>query len=550
MLFFGETGILLNSFFHTSDASDYSLTTEGTMSDTTEQCRDLPGLAESYWIASSETTDFPLLAGDGRVDVTVLGGGIAGITVAYLLKRSGHTVALVEAGRIVRGTSGYTTAKVTSLHRLIYRYLTDTFGIRKARQYADSNQAAIEKVAELVRELSIDCGFVRKPAYTYAESPSSVPDVEQEADSVKALGLPARFIDEIPLPVDSFGAIRMDNQAQFHPRKYLLALAARIPGDGSYIFENTRALGLTEIKNYVKVITAGGDLESDAVVIATHYPVHDRPGAYYSRLSPSRSYAIGARIGKPFPDGMFINAAGTVHSWRSHLEGERELVIVTGEEHPTGTDTDTRARYRMLESYARTVYDVRWVDYHWSAQDYFTPDRVPYIGPITEGHERIFVATGFNKWGMSAGTAAALIIADLVRGRSSPWAGVFSPSRFEAGEPPGAGLDAVLNGAGGEVVTLSAPYHQEVASIPGEGGSVIKIEGKNVAIYKDAAGNIHTLDPTCMHMGCRVRWNNAEHSWDCPCHGSRYDPAGHVIEGPTVKDLAKIKIKKSEERPD
>ncbi|MBP1929634.1 glycine/D-amino acid oxidase-like deaminating enzyme/nitrite reductase/ring-hydroxylating ferredoxin subunit [Methanolinea mesophila] len=514
------------------------------MSDDTEHCTELPGMAESYWIATSEKTAFPPLAGDGRVDVTVLGGGIAGVTAAYLLKHSGFTVALVEAGRIVSGTTGYTTAKLTSLHRLIYGHLVDSFGSSKARQYADANQNAIEKVGDLVRELSIDCGFVRKPAYTYAESESSRPGVEREADTAKVLGLPARFVEEIPLPVESHGAVRVDNQAQFHPRKYLLGLAARIPGNGSHIFENTRALDLTEIKDYVKVTTAGGDLESDAVVLATHYPVFDRPGTYFSRLSPSRSYAIGARIDDPFPEGMFINAAGTVHSWRSHRDSGKELVIVTGEEHPTGSVTDTRANYRGLEAYARTVYDVRWIDYHWSAQDYFTPDRVPYIGQIAEGHERIFVATGFNKWGMTAGTAAAMILTDLVSGRSSPWAEVFSPSRFEAGELPEGGLEEFLKAAGGEIETPSGPYYKELASVPNGEGSVIKIGEKKVAIYKDAAGNEHTLDPTCMHMGCRVRWNNAEGSWDCPCHGSRYNPEGQVIEGPTVRDLVKMKIKR------
>jgi len=514
------------------------------MSESNEQCKDLPGLAESYWIATSHRTNFPPLAGDGRVDVTILGGGIVGITVAYLLKSSGYTVALVEADQILRGTTGYTTAKLTSLHRLIYRYLIDTFGSSKAGQYADSNQKAIEMVENLVRELSIPCDFVKRPAYTYAESASSRPDVEREVDAAKALGLPARFVEEIPLPAGSFGAILMDNQAQFHPRKYLLALAAKIPGDGSYIFENTRALALTEIKNYLKVTTMGGDIESDRVILATHFPMYDRPGAYFSRLSPSRSYAIGARIAEPFPEGMFINAAGTVHSWRSHSDGERELVIVTGEEHPAGSITDTVARYRMLESYARTVYDVRWIDYHWSAQDYFTPDRVPYIGPITEGHERIFVATGFNKWGMSAGTAAAMILVDQVRGRSNPWAEVYSPSRFKGGEPPGTELETFLKAAGGEITVRPDLYHREVESLQGDEGSVIKIEGRKVAVYKDMAGNVHTHDPTCMHMGCTVKWNNAERTWDCPCHGSRYDPMGHVIEGPTVKDLAQIKIKK------
>ncbi len=507
------------------------------MGESPERDEDLPGTAESYWIATSPETGFPPLDGDGRVDVTVIGGGIAGITTAILLKRAGLTVALLDARRIVTRTTGYTTAKITSLHRLIYTHVIDRFGSAKARQYAEANQAGIETIASLVREYNIPCSFERKPAYTYAESEESRDPVAAEADAARSLGLPATFTEDIPLPEKAHGAVVLENQAQFHPRNYLLLLAGHLPGEGSYVFEMTRAVDLEEQPDGVVVKTDRGSLSSDYAVLATHYPVYDRPGAYFARMQPSRSYALGIRIDEPFPDGIFINAAGPVHSWRSQPAGDGDLVIVTGAAHDTGTVTDTRAHYRSLEAYARSVYPVGSVDYRWSAQDYITADRVPYIGPLAEGHGRVFVATGFGKWGMAAGTAAGMILADLIRGRINPWAEVFDPSRFrEQPEFPDR-VRRKLQAAGGAIEVDTGRFEREIAAIPPGEGKVVEFDGQKVAIVRDEHGGVHTLDATCMHMGCTVAWNNAEKSWDCPCHGSRYDASGKVIGSPTVKDL-------------
>ena len=503
----------------------------------------LPGIAESYWIATSPETGFSHLNEDGRADVTVIGGGIAGVTTAFLLKQAGLTVILLEAGRIVRGATGYTTAKITSLHRLIYRNLVDRFGSTKARQYADANQAGIDMIASLIREYRIPCSFERKSAYTYAESEEARDLVAAEADAARSLGLPAAFTEEVGLPVETHGAVVLENQAQFHPRNYLLLLAGHLPGDGSYIFEMTRAVGIEEQGDEVRVRTDRGVLSSDHAVLATHYPIYDRPGSYFARMQASRSYALGLRIHEPFPEGIFINAGGSVHSWRSQpAADDSELVIVTGEDHDTGKVGDTRARYNRLDEYARSVYPARTVAYHWSAQDYVTADRVPYIGPLAEGHERIFVATGFGKWGMAVGTAAGIILSDLIQGRTNPWAGVFDPARFEERPEYPDWVQKRLQSVGGTITVDASWFDREVAAVPPGAGKVIEIGGQKVAVYRDGRGALHALDPTCMHMACTVAWNNAERSWDCPCHGSRYDAHGRVIESPTVRDLARKEI--------
>ena len=507
------------------------------MGEPPERSDDLPGRAESYWIATSPETGFPPLDGDGRVDVTVIGGGIAGITTAFLLKKAGMTVALIDAYRIVTGATGHTTAKITSLHRLIYAELIDRFGMEKARQYAEANQAGVKTVASLVREYDIPCSFEQKPAYTYAESEESRGRVAAEADAARSLGLPAAFVEDVPLPTPTYGAVVLEDQAQFHPRNYLLLLAGHLPGEGSYVFEMTRALDIEEQAGGVAVKTDRGTLNSRYAVLATHYPIYDRPGAYFARMQPSRSYALGIRTDEPFPDGMYINAAGPVHSWRSQPAADGELVIVTGEAHATGQAADTRAHYRSLEEYARSVYPTRSVDYRWSAQDYITADRVPYIGRLAAGHDRIFVATGFGKWGMAAGTAAGMILTDLIRGRTNPWAEVFDPSRFrEQPEFPDR-VRRKLETAGGRVEADAAWFDREIKAIPAGEGKVIEIGGQEVAAYRDRGGEVTTLDATCMHMGCTVAWNSAERSWDCPCHGSRYGADGRVIESPTVRDL-------------
>jgi len=498
----------------------------------------LPGRHESFWMETTPETSYPPLPGDIETDVAVVGGGIVGITTALLLKQAGYTVAVIEGDRVCSGVTGHTTAKITSLHRLIYADLIDRFGSTEARQYADANQAAIGKIAALVQEYAIPCSFERKPAYTFAESADDRERVAAEADAARGLGLPAAFVEEIPLPGRTYGAVRFADQAQFHPRSYLLHLASLVPEAGSRIFEKTRALAVEDEKGSCRVRTENGTVTARAVVLATHYPFYDGPGFYYARMEPSRSYVLGVRLDEPFPDGMFINAAGPAHSWRSQPADGGELVFVGGMQHRTGEDTDTREHYRSLEAYARSVYPLRSVDYRWSAQDYITIDGVPYIGPLADGHENVYIATGFRKWGMTNGTVAALILTDMIRGRENPWSGVYAPDRFKPAASARSFLvhnievaEKYISGA------ISRPSGDLADVRPGE-GRILMIEGRKAGVFRDREGRVRAINPACTHMGCVVAWNSAEETWDCPCHGSRYDASGRVIHGPAVKDLA------------
>ena len=497
----------------------------------------LPGRHESFWMETTAETSYPPLPGNLETDVVVVGGGITGITTAFLLKQAGYAVAVIEGDRICRGVTGHTTAKVTSLHRLIYADLIDRFGSRQAQQYAEANQAAIETVASVVREYDIPCSFERKPAYTYAESEESRNLVAAEADAARSLGLPATFVEEVPLPGRTYGAVVVENQAQFHPRNYLLLLASLVPGDGSQIFENTRAIEVQDGGGRCTVRTERGTVTVRAGVLATHYPFYDSPGFYYARMEPSRSYVLGLRIDEPFPDGTFINAEGPTHSWRSQPTGDGELVLVTGMEHRAGESVDTREHYRDLEAYVRSIYPVRSVDYRWSAQDYITNDGVPYIGPLAEGHENIYIATGFRKWGMTNGTAAATILTDMIRGRASPWAEVYAPDRFKPAASARRFLVHNIEVAEKYIGGVISRPAGDLADVPPGEGRVLMIEGQKAGVFRDREGRVHAVNPTCTHMGCVAAWNSAEETWDCPCHGSRFDADGKVIHGPAVKDL-------------
>jgi glycine/D-amino acid oxidase-like deaminating enzyme/nitrite reductase/ring-hydroxylating ferredoxin subunit len=504
---------------------------------------DLPGRAESYWIASTPDAIFPPLSGAVDVDVAVIGGGIVGITTAYFLKQAGLKVGIIEANRILQGVTGHTTAKVTSLHRLIYHPLIQEIGRDLTRQYAEANQTAIEKIASVAQSEAISCDFIRKPAYTYADSDQSLDPVIREVQAAKSLGLPASYVEDVPLPFETSGAVCFQNQAQFHPRKYLCALARKIPGDGSMIFEKTRALNITEGDPCI-IKTDLGTMTAKDVVIATHFPFYDKPGMYFARMYQSRSYALGVRMEEPLPDGMFINSEGPSRSLRSQPLDDGELVIVSGDQHKTGHEGDTTIHYRRLEEFIRSHYTVTSIDYRWSTQDIITVDRVPYIGRLTNDSRHLYVATGFRKWGMTNGTAAAMILTDLILGRHNPWVQVFDPSRFKPSASSARSFISQNIDVAGQFVGgyLPKPSKDPCLLAPGQ-GEILEVAGEKVAVSRDRDGNVRMLDPACRHLGCNVSWNSAEQTWDCPCHGSRYTALGEVINGPTVHGLPEKKPK-------
>ena len=494
----------------------------------------------SLWVATTPETSYPCLGQDGPddvgVDVAVIGAGITGITTALLLKQAGATVALLDADRVAAGVTGYTTAKVTSLHGLVYADLIESFGEEGARTYGEANEAALARVLRFVDQLGIECHLARRPAYTYTEDPERVGAIEAEVEAAQRLGLPATFTTETDLPFDVQGAVRFADQALFHPREYCLALAAAIPGDGSFIFETTRALDV-DTGTPCTVRTDRGVVRAGHVVLATLLPFLDR-GGFFTKCHPRRSYAIAVRVTGRATQGMYLSADTPTRSVRPHDGGDEALLLVGGEGHKTGQDPDTTRRYAALEAWARDRYPVGSVEHRWSAQDYVPVDSVPYVGRLTRGSEHLFVATGFKKWGMTNGTAAALMISDAILGRENPWASFFDANRLEvtnsAREFVKENLNVARHFMGDRVADLTGRSVDDLA--PGE-GAVVRVGGEAVAAYRDEHGAVHAVSAICTHLGCHVAFNTAEKSWDCPCHGSRFDHRGRVLAGPATADL-------------
>jgi glycine/D-amino acid oxidase-like deaminating enzyme/nitrite reductase/ring-hydroxylating ferredoxin subunit len=494
----------------------------------------------SYWIREQQTT-YPLLTNALNADVAVIGGGITGLTTALLLQRAGQQIVLVEANRIGQGTTGYSTAKLTSLHGLIYQRLQESYGLSGAKTYADANQAGIEQIAQLVDELGIDCDFERQAAYTFACDHEFVEKIRTEVDVAQQIGLPASYTTETSLPFDMLGAIKVDNQAQFDPYRYCVGLAKALVEAGGRIFELSRALDIDE-KNVCLISTSQGEVRAQRAVLATLLPFMDR-GLYFGYTYPSRSYGIEVQLNTAAPEGMYINAESPTRSVRPFAD--RKRLIVVGEHHKVGQDDDTLDRYAALEEWARKWFSVSSINHRCSAQDYVPADERAYIGRLQTSSDRLFVATGFRKWGLAMGTSAARIISDLILNRENPWAEFFDSTRHDLLDSAKTlvkeNLDVAKSFVGDRLRTLAAKKLSELAR--GE-GAIVTSNSERIAAYRDDQGNVHAVSPACTHLGCYVQWNSAEKSWDCPCHGSRFDCDGHVLQGPAVRPLKVVESAK------
>lgn len=493
---------------------------------------------ESIWIETGpEQPALPRLDESRRADVVVIGGGIVGLTTALLLQESGAQVVLLEGDRLARGVSGYTTAKVSSQHGLKYAELTSKHGPEAARLYGQANEAALAWIAERVERDAIDCDFRRQPAFAYVTEPAQRGQVEDEVRAAVAAGLPACLVEETPLPYAVEAAVRFDDQAEFHPRKYLLALAERLAAAGAEIYERSHVAEVDADRgDGVVVKTPGGEVAADRAVVATHYPFLDR-SLSFARVHPRRSYAIACRIAGAPPMGMHIGATSPTRSIRSIPIGDEELLMVGGESHKTGTGGDTELRYRALEHFAREHWDVESVVYRWSSQDGSTLDGMPYVGRLTPLSDRVLMATGFAKWGITGGTAAAQTLADVIAERDSATAALFNPWRITARASAVKLVEENVQVGARLLGDLVSKPDRSIESLAAGEGDIVRHSGQKVAAYRDEDGTLVAVSPRCSHLGCQVAWNRAERSWDCPCHGSRFAPDGRVLEGPAVHAL-------------
>ena len=456
------------------------------------------GQRHSMWVATTEMPVYAPLPGDVRTQVVVIGGGMTGLQTAYLLKQAGLEVVLIERHLLGRGVSGHTTAKITALHGLTYERLEGMLGPDKAAMYADANSQALEAIVGLIERENIDCDLTRAGSCTYATSQDERELIEREVRAASAAGLPVEFRETLTLPYPTMGGVWLDGQAHFHPGRYMSALAQLIDGGGCSLHEQTTALALDE--DAMTVTTDAGVVSADHVVVATHFPVFDH-SLLSMRVMARRSYVLAARLPEP-PAGMYISASENHRSVRPQPAGGEPYVVLNGEPHRTGEGGDTRQRYETLTRWAQDELSVASIDFTWSTHDIYTNDDVPFIGRFRKDSERVWTATGFRGWGMTHSMVAATIISDGILGRPSGWTDLYDP--WER---------SLLHGAG---KLLS----QAASSV------------KNLVIEKMISG-----DPACTHMGCTTQWNEAEKSWDCPCHGSRFTEAGEVLHGPAIEPL-------------
>ncbi|MHA6629107.1 FAD-dependent oxidoreductase [Pseudonocardia sichuanensis] len=485
--------------------------------------------AQSLWLAAMPSRTYPPPAQARTFDVLVLGGGITGLTTALLLKRRGARVAVVEAGRVGAGVSGNNTAKVTALQSTVLTSIASVRGPAVADEYAARSLAAVELVAELAAGEGIACDLQRRDACTVAVQDGDLGGVEQEFEAARRAGLPVEMTATTDLPYPVAGAVRLSDQVEFHPVKYVAGLAAAVDGDGCHVFEDTRALGVTD-GSPVRVETTRGTLRGDRVVVATHYPVWDR-GLYFARMQAGRSYCVAGRVRGEPARAMSITTGSQTWSYRS----AGELMIVLGQSHPAGARGVDESCYRAVERHLREHWEVEEVTHRWSAQDPIPYDHTPVIGTYTPGSSRMYVASGFAKWGLSGGTMAAALLAEQLAG--GPGSDTFSPHRFSPrGLPQLARMNAKVgvDMVGDRLLPGGISSAAELA--PGSAG-VVRSGTDRTGVYRDEDGGLHAVSMRCTHLGCLVRFNAAETSWDCPCHGSRFDVDGAVLEGPAVHPL-------------
>ncbi len=485
----------------------------------------LPGKSGSCWLDKARPTDYPTLDRSIHGETVIIGAGIVGLTAALRLCEEGRSVIVLEGLRVGGQVTGRSTAKITTQHALIYGQLERELGADRARSYAEANGSGAKQIAQWADAYEIDCDLETRHAYAYTTEPARRSDIAAEAEAAMRAGLKAQALDRAPLPFETSGALCFPDQAQFNPASYLTGLAAVVSRKGGRIFENSRAVFIGEASRY-RAVTKGGTVHAENIVVATNIPVKS-PVGMATRTQPRSHIAMAFRTREPkMIDGMFIAIDDPTRSLRMGRDAEGPLLVALGPKYNTGWDGDVAARFIELEGWVKRNLGLSEVAWRWCNEDYDTADRVPFAGlPGPEKSPGYYIATGFNGWGICNGTAAGMMIAELILRGRSPWQALYDPTRpFPK--------DFHQDGDSQSIV-------KRVEDIrAGEGGVIVRGE-ERIAAFRDDNGEVHLLSARCTHKGCTVTWNNAERTWDCPCHGSMFASDGSVIHGPARQPLEK-----------
>ena len=472
-----------------------------------------------------------------ETDICIVGAGIFGLTCAYYLTNLGYKVTILEKYKVGEKTTGHTTGKITSGHGLFYDYLKNSYGKKFAKDYLYANEEAIKNIKEIIDKEKIKCDFEFQNNFVYTTKKEDLKAIQKEAKVLEDLGFPFDFVTKTGLPFEIEGAICFKKQAQFHPLKYLHGLCKCILEKGGQLFTDTTVYDVEkEDDNYI-TFSSNFKVKSKYVIIATHYPFINFPGFYFAKMYQSTSYLIAIDPKKTLFNGMYISAISPYFSFRTATYKGKEILLIGGGEHKTGQPTSYMDSYGLLENEAKKYYPDCKVLFRWNTRDCISLDKLPYIGSYSSIMPHMFIGTGFKKWGMTLSNVAANIIVDTICGKKKPYSYLFDSSRLEPLKNMDEMKNILVQSANSLLLDKLKPANMDFDEIANDSGSIVEINNQKVGIYKDASGNIFAVKPICTHLGCLLSWNDVDKTWDCPCHGSRFNFDGVNLYDPAFKDL-------------
>lgn len=497
----------------------------------------------SYWLDSYKNNySFKSLDKDISTDVCIVGGGIFGITCAYYLTHKGFDVTLLDRDNIAQKVSAHTTAKITSQHGLIYKYLLDSFGLNQTKQYLSANEQAIKNIRKIIDEEKIDCDFEIQDNYVYTTKQNEISKIQEEYKALNSLGFKCDLLTSTPLPFETLSAIKFSNQAQFHPLKYIFGLVDKIIKNSGKIYTHSAVYDINQTDNGFTTYTSNNKVNSKYVILASHYPFINAPGYYFLKMYQSTSYVIAVDTHEKLFDGMYVNIESPIFSFKTVPYKNKRLLFVGGADHKTGSKIDLSDSYNILENEVKKFYPNSEVLYKWNTEDCISLDKIPYIGEFSNLMPNMYIGTGFNKWGMTTSNVAANIIVDKILGKENPYEDVFKSTRFHPIKNSEELGNMVKESVNSIILNKFKIPEKDLDVIKNNTGAVLEYENEKLGVYRNENGKFFAIKPICTHLGCLLSWNNIDKTWDCPCHGSRFDYTGKSIYAPGIKDLEKFEI--------